>query len=82
MNKHIKLYEDFINEVAIDSLTEDEGRLSFRDLKKGQILLNKFRSGRKYTILDVNPKVATVKNLETGNVVQIYSLNNYELKES
>jgi hypothetical protein len=40
------------------------------------------RSGRKYTILDVNPKVATVKNLETGNVVQIYSLNNYELKES
>jgi hypothetical protein len=60
----------------------NEGRLSFGDLKKGQVLFNKFRSGRKYTILDVNPKVATVKNLETGNVMQIYSLNNYELKES
>jgi hypothetical protein len=60
----------------------NEGKLSFEDLKKGQVLLNKFRSGRKYTILDVNPKFATIKNLKTGNVMQIYSLNNYELKEN
>jgi len=59
-----------------------EAKLSFSDLKKGQVLLNKFRSGRKYTILNVNPKFAEVKNLKTGNVIQIYSLNNYELKES
>jgi hypothetical protein len=68
--------------VNIQKENINEGKLSFEDLKKGQVLLNKFRSGRKYTILDVNPKFATIKNLKTGNVMQIYSLNNYELKEN
>jgi dephospho-CoA kinase len=57
-------------------------RLTFKDLSKGKILTNKFRSGRNYTILDVDSKSATIKNLQTGNTMVIYSLNNYELKES
>jgi hypothetical protein len=60
----------------------NESKLSFSQLKKGQVLLNKFRSGRKYTIIDVDSKSATLKNLQTGNTIVIYSLNNYELKES
>jgi hypothetical protein len=73
--------EAFLRKLKGESVVT-EAKLSFSDLKKGQVLLNKFRRGRKYTILDVNPKFVEVKNLETGNVIQIYSLNNYELKES
>ena len=86
--KSDKEREAFLRKLKGESVSEGddgvvtEARLSFSDLKKGQVLLNKFRSGRKYTILNVNPKFAEVKNLKTGNVMQIYSLNNYELKES
>ena len=60
----------------------NESKLSFSQLKNGQVLLNKFRSGKKYTIIDVDSKSATLKNLQSGNTMVIYSLNNYELKES
>jgi len=86
--KSDKEREAFLRKLKGESVSEGddgvvtEAKLSFSDLKKGQVLLNKFRSGRKYTILNVNPKFAEIKNLKTGNVMQIYSLNNYELKES
>jgi hypothetical protein len=74
------LYNTRLGQLKTKSLREAKDKLSFSQLKKGDTLTNKFRSGREYRIIDIDSKSVTVKNLQTGNTLVFYSLNNYELK--
>jgi hypothetical protein len=60
----------------------NESKLSFADVKYGDKIVNKFRSGKEYIITSVNKKSVDVKNIQNGNIITLYSLNNYELKEN
>jgi hypothetical protein len=62
--------------------TEDmnEEKLSFKKLKKGDILVGKFPPYKEMEVVSTTDKSAKVKSSK-GAVIDIYSTNNYELKE-
>jgi len=55
-----------------------EIKLQFSDIKKGDILTNKF-SGTKYTVVEPGDKSITIQQGDDGKEVEVASLNNYEL---
>jgi hypothetical protein len=73
---HIGTFKDFkINENV------NEGKLQFKNLKKGDILVGKFPPYKEMEVISSTDKSAKVKS-SRGGVVDIYSTNNYELKEN
>jgi hypothetical protein len=62
--------------------TEDmnEEKISFKKLKKGDILVGKFPPYKEMEVISSTDKSAKVKSSK-GAVIDIYSTNNYELKE-
>jgi translation elongation factor P/translation initiation factor 5A len=59
----------------------NEGKLQFKNLKKGDILVGKFPPYKEMEVVSLTDKSAKVKS-SRGGVVDIYSTNNYELKEN
>jgi translation elongation factor P/translation initiation factor 5A len=59
----------------------NEGKLQFKNLKKGDILVGKFPPYKEMEVISSTDKSAKVKSSK-GGVVDIYSTNNYELKEN
>jgi hypothetical protein len=58
----------------------NEGTLQFKNLKKGDILVGKFAPYKEMEVVSSTDKSAKVKSSK-GGVVDIYSTNNYKLKE-
>lgn len=58
-----------------------ESKLSFSQLKKGDILIGKFPPYKELEVLSADSKSAKVKSLKQKNVFDINSFNNYKLKE-
>jgi hypothetical protein len=59
----------------------NEGTLQFKNLKKGDILVGKFAPYKEMEVVSSTDKSARVKSSK-GGVVDIYSTNNYKLKEN
>jgi hypothetical protein len=59
----------------------NEGKLQFKNLKKGDILVGKFPPYKEMEVISSTDKSAKVKSSK-GGVVDMYSTNNYELKET
>jgi hypothetical protein len=59
----------------------NEGKLQFKNLKKGDILVGKFPPYKEMEVISSTDKSAKVKSSK-GGIVDIYSTNNYELKEN
>jgi hypothetical protein len=59
----------------------NESKLQFKNLKKGDILVGKFPPYKEMEVVSSTDKSAKVKSSK-GGVVDIYSTNNYELKEN
>jgi hypothetical protein len=58
-----------------------ENKLSFSQLKKGDVLIGKFPPYKEMEVLSADSKSAKVKSLKQKNTFDIYSVNNYKLKE-
>jgi hypothetical protein len=67
--------------VNIQKENINEGKLQFKNLKKGDILVGKFPPYKEMEVISSTDKSAKVKSSK-GGVVDIYSTNNYELKEN
>jgi hypothetical protein len=51
-------------------------------LKKGSNVVGKFPPYKEYIVVSTDgKKSATLKNLKTGNTIDVYSINNYKLKD-
>ena len=59
----------------------NETKLQFKNLKKGDVLVGKFPPYKEMEVVSLTDKSAKVKS-SRGGVVDIYSTNNYELKEN
>jgi hypothetical protein len=59
-----------------------ENKLSFSQLKKGDVLIGKFPPYKEMEVVSTDNKSAKVKTLKQKNEFDIFSLNNYKLKES
>jgi hypothetical protein len=67
------------HEYKIDDM--NESKLQFKNLEKGDILVGKFPPYKEMEVVSSTDKSAKVKSSK-GGVVDIYSTNNYELKEN
>jgi exosome complex RNA-binding protein Rrp4 len=67
--------------VNIQKENINEDKLQFKNLKKGDILVGKFPPYKEMEVISLTDKSAKVKSSK-GEVVDIYSTNNYELKEN
>jgi hypothetical protein len=64
----------------IEPMKED--RTFFSKLKKGFNVVGKFPPYKEYIVVSTDgKKSATLKNLKTGNTIDVYSTNNYKLKD-
>ena len=82
MDKEIADLFSQINSIVSKKRTiQTEGKLQFKNLKKGDILVGKFPPYKEMEVISSTDKSAKAKSSK-GGVVDIYSTNNYELKEN